>query len=825
MSRKEGGLALRARLPAAVCLWLAFCSNLLADERAGCSKDEGAAESAAVLERPWTVQDSVAVRYFVRNWNQPGFLDGQDDPVRFSPDGAHFFFVTLSSDLAVDRTVYEMWIYSRQDVEARIRASSAVSCGGVPPLRKVRMESSRPSLAGSAAIYLPKWDSNSTIVFVGTEGGESRRVFRYDIGTGTLIALTEPQYRIGESSGREYAVRGTTTLFETYHRAPSPGASHPVQRVDSEFLFETAGRYGEGDKSATHWRLNASYKGAPARVVAEGEIAHLSGAYRSEPAISPDERWAVVIYRPTGWSAPQSWQQYQFATAPYWFMLLDLQNGGQRPMLDSPTGNASVVLRQPWKAVQSAARGAAFWSADSRRILVLNTALPLDAEKPASRRTSFVVDYDVATGSTHVVDVVSTADRNVRATPTWVEEGRALRVAYEDIQTKERWERFYEFQGRQWKRGRARALTAPPAQNLKVELRQGLDEPPRMFASLGSKEIALTDEDNALRGVWRARPGLIQWTGPGGQPVTSELLRPRTTSPGKLPSLVIQFANTSRHSFFPDGLPGTADAAQPLVAEGYAVLKLTAAGGYGKAVDNELDEQFVTSTREFPAQVEMIDAAVSMLRSRGLVNEEPIGLIGFSRTGTYAYYVATHPGKIEVGAAIAFDSLTNGFGTYLNMAGLLDPRETRHFSLQFGNGKPFWQNKEGWLDASDLNLDRLRTPMLFSTTWNPVIYYAPETIGAFRLAQRPFEFLYYPGAGHGLQSPRQREAALQYTVDWMNFWLRGRERSSLEASAQFARWREIREEWEKVQAQEAAARDGVPRSTDSVSKAPLSGAR
>jgi dienelactone hydrolase len=767
-----------------------------------------AGDALASEGRDWTVQDSTSVRYFTTNWVHPGFVRGLDDPVQFAPDGAHFFFVTHRADLSTDRTIYEMWVYSTDAVKREIEAGSKSTASGLAPFRRVSMQSDRQSLDGAAAIYLPQWQTNTVVTFVGTEAHGLRRVFRYDIATGIQEPLTEPEYRLGESGGSEYTVRGNTTLFQTYFTQPRPRQAYPFQLVDSELLYELSGRDGPSDMSATHWRLHASYKGAPSRVVAEGALAFMYGAYHSEPSISPDERWAVMIYQPTDWGKPGEWSGYKFPTSAHRFMLLDLKSGLGRPLLESPTGAARVIKSKSFLRMQTAHRGEAFWSSDSRRVLVINAALPLDPGAPEHRDTSYVIDYDVETGKWTVVDVISSAGERLMARPIWEMEGRRLLVVYEKERKPIR-ERRYSFNGSRWGAATAKKEISPrPTPDLRVQIRQNANEPPRMIASIGHREIALTDEDPALRGVWRAAAESIKFSDSEGREVEAELLQPRDLSADRRPPLVVQFTNVESNLFFPDGLPGTADAAQPLVSRGFAVLKLPAAGGYGAGM--HVDASLMQTPKEFPAQVKQVDAAVDALRARKLISDAPIGLVGFSRTGAYVYYVATHPGTTRIGAAVVFDSITNGFGTYLHMAGTLGVDQVKHFSLQFGNGKSFWQNKEGWLDAPDFNLDRLQSPVIFHVTGNPATYYASETLGAFALAERPIEYRYYPGAGHALQSPRQREAAVQSTVDWMTFWLQGQQRDDRAAAEQFTRWQKIKEHWTEVQARESSERKSAP---------------
>src|SRR5688572_6566121 len=86
----------------------------------------GSCAAAAGQGRDWTAQDSLAVRYFVTDWAFPGFLaEARPDRevAKFSPDGRHFFFVSIRGDVAEDRTEYTLWIYSTQSVRQALRST------------------------------------------------------------------------------------------------------------------------------------------------------------------------------------------------------------------------------------------------------------------------------------------------------------------------------------------------------------------------------------------------------------------------------------------------------------------------------------------------------------------------------------------------------------------------------------------------------------------------------------------------------------------------------------------------------------------------------
>jgi dipeptidyl aminopeptidase/acylaminoacyl peptidase len=755
----------------------------------------GAEETA--VARNWTIEDSVQRRFVQTKRLHPYDHASRDEDVaHFSPDGEHFFVISFRGDLSSDQTVFELSVYSTGEVHRALQ-SGGKAARDIPPRRALQMRSGGRFLHDFAAIYLPEWRGNDTITFVGTQGRESRRIYQYNIASGDLSALSEANHWIADTGGGEYTVRGSSTMFRTQYTEEPTAPSYPFQVLSSELLYTMSGRDQRPALDATHWRFHASYKGAPSKVVAQGRIDYSRGSYVGGPWISPDEHWAVMLYRPEGWTRPEWWSSYEFRAPALWYMLIDLQAGTARPISDAPLGSALI------KTSEGYGPGAAFWSSDSRHVLVANLAQRVAGhEGDEVRRKTYFLDHDVTTGRLTAVDEMPGAAQALLAA-SWKEEGRSLVVKLDQDERQRGQQYFYN--GKRWKATAAAAqphAANPSPKPFSIVVEQSGESPPALVVTASGKRLLL-QEAESLQARRLAPREHVRWTDPSGKPAEGFLITPQKSGGQGSAPVVVQFMNTPSDVFAPDGMPGTCDVAQSLVNEGFVVLQLVAAGGYGAGVS--MDVSIFQNPNELPAQVARIDAAMDMLRARGILADAPIGLTGFSRTGLYVYYVATHPGRTRVGAAIVCDSITNGFSEYIHSAGLYGADETQHYSLQFGNGKAFWENKQGWLDAPDLSLERLRAPILFHTHGNPITSGATATVGALLLARRPFEFHYYPDAGHIITSPRQQAAAMQATVDWMRFWLQNQKPNATEDAERFSRWQRIRAEWESVSKDESTA--------------------
>lgn len=751
----------------------------------------------------WTIETSVNLRYFVTNDSDPGSVTlptPGDAPAHFSPDGAHFFFLSWHGDLEHDQTVYDLWIYDTAEVSRALRAGDKAGPSGMPPLRKVTLRSGFPGDFRPAAIYMPVWETNSTITFAGTEGRETRRVYRYDILTAHLTPLTERQYLLPDMGGNTYSVRGRTVMFQTFATPPVTSLKDYPRAIIGEGSLARAYDPQDLDYSEYH----VSYQGRAARTVAQAEIGY--GLYG--PWISPDEKWAVVVYPPKDAAQPAEWSAYDPSLQSHLrFMLVQLESGVVYPMLHAPAGPWMAFNVEPSNPIGES--HAAFWGSDNRHVLLINAALPLDDRKPERLNTSYVLDFDVMTLQWKAVDTIYREPGRQVSHARWLEEGRSVLVSYENKERQPAGSKVYRFAAGGWSAGAMKQgphrENVNPGRPFTVRLIESANDPQRIVASDGKNELTLTDRDPVLDGVWRAPVEAIDWKDDTGNWVHSLLMLPRDFSRASPPPLIIQWSDSQNpaNAFRPDGEPGTGFAAQALAAQGFVVLQTEPSSSFLNAQTSEghavaaLDY----TPQEGPAQVARLDQTMRMLKARGVTADAPIGLIGFSRSGYHVQYLATHPGGTRIGAGVVFDSITYGFADYVLQAGFRGRKETQHYGQQYGNRGAFWVNKEGWMDAPEFNLEKLTTPMLFTINGPPI--WAVNTVGAYQLAWRPFEYQNFSSASHLHKASAQRAAAMQSTVDWMNFWLKGRERP--DAADQYARWRQIKADWEQTQMEEAQA--------------------
>ena len=749
--------------------------------------------------RDWTVRDSIAVRYVVSDQELPGSLGLADfsKSIVVSPDGRHFFFVTRSGDLACDCNRYELKVFAVNDVKGSIgRAGSAMP----EALCSVVMQSSRGE--GYEGIREARWLDARTVAFLGVEGVNSREVYRLDIESRKTQKLTE-----GSADVEAYSIQHDLVLHTRLFKEPKKVLDrYPVVPVAGTELDELLGAY-DG-----HYELFAAAGGRHATRLASS----LSHDFSSWPA--PNGRFAVVAFGPD--EERKEWEAYEFGRPglKIWgargrFLLLDTQSGAMQTMIDAPIGKAT---RYGWYTAPTA-----LWSPDGSKVVLVNTALPLSEDPEQRRNTSFIVEYDVRTGRWTQVDALFggashlSVDAVRWATAAWLEPGRRFLVTYTAQSGENPQQPRYGRVGGAVYTRTAKGWTVKPApdtvnipalpaaalrKDLKVFVRQSANDPPMVMASTAAGEAPLTPADPVLDRAWRARMEPVRWQERDGREAHGGLLLPRSREGAEPPPLVIQAYHYEPNIFWPDGSAATAYAAQPLVGAGFAVLFMQIPG---------VDQPDVAGTlAEGVGFVERIDAAVTALSERGLIDAKRVGLVGFSRGGFLTYYAVTHPGTTQLRAAIDADGWTASYGEYVINAAISAPggASNRTFEAQYGGTGTFWRNKERWLEhAPAFNVDRARTPILFTGNKQAGALWNVETVGAFRLNRRPFELQIFPDGDHQLQRPRERLASLEATVDWMGFWLLEREDAAPEKSEQYARWRKIRSDWQTVQGEEDSA--------------------
>jgi hypothetical protein len=112
-----------------------------------------------------------------------------------------------------------------------------------------------------------------------------------------------------------------------------------------------------------------------------------------------------------------------------------------------------------------------------------------------------------------------------------------------------------------------------------------------------------------------------------------------------------------------------------------------------------------------------------------------------------------------------------------------------------GFGGP--ETQSSFCEALAANLAQVRAPLLLQVPDHEFIYDLPDYV-RLREADRPEEMYVFPDEYHVKYQPLHKLVAGERVIDWFRFWLKGEEDASPEKAEQYARWRALRQQAERV---------------------------
>jgi hypothetical protein len=713
--------------------------------------------SAETIGRDWVVSDSIAVRYFGAGVGDWGIV-ASEPAIQASPNGHYFFVLSWRGDLVCECVIHTLEVFDAQRVRGWLKGHKPTSL----PLEALRSIEMRGGKRGaSSPMRRVRWSKDGTAIeFIGVDDEIKDQIYRLDVPSGELRALTNEPSRKGE-------VFRTSDVLLYLRRVPLDLSGKTAVPI-----LEAAPRNALGDIQFRRWPILeqdewvASYHGAEPWIFPSWFPSDM------EPWFSPDGRRAVfsTMYEP-----------------PDRYVIADFENHQVEVLSEvgplAPNSDDLSVKNVPPQV---------FWTRDSKQVIVVNTTLPRgSASSPAPPGN--VAVYDLESRAWQTLEAIKWADGRQVRLAGWLKPDEEFLIAHER-NGRPTVGAVYTRNGNQWK-GRTVPASVGLVASKKVELPAGLkvavresaNEPPVLFASEGGREGALSKPDPALDGVWWARLDPFTWQLPNGTSQTGGLSLPRNMQSGTPVPLVVQVDMYYPDLFLPDGALPTGFARQALVAKGIAVL-----------VVPTRDLSMDIATHDGPAFVARMEPAVEALARQGVVDPKRVGIIGHSRTGYLTHYAITHPGRVQPIAAEIWDSVTGSFPEYLEEAA-----HTNYTgSFERVNGGSFWQSKVEWLKEDVLfNVDRVQAATLFVETGMPDEIRTASgpglvtllTLGAYQAAGRPVDYLSIRNSGHLMTRVHQHGPAMEVTVDWMRFWLKGEEDPAAEKSEQYARWRLIRQ--------------------------------
>ena len=279
----------------------------------------------------------------------------------------------------------------------------------------------------------------------------------------------------------------------------------------------------------------------------------------------------------------------------------------------------------------------------------------------------------------------------------------------------------------------------------------------------------LYDPNVALRAV--APPTVEHLSIPYGnvRTVAGVLLTPHRHLGARLPLFIMYyhcpgFLRGGMGDEFPFG---------PMTDAGFAVVCLT----YGpmKAADTAIDN--------YEAAQASIEAVVSTLDRRGLIDPRRIGMGGLSFGSEVTMWMAMKTRLLAAAAIASPQPSPSGFWQ-VAIRGRDAPEQYR---TRWKAGTPD-EDPEGWRRISpEMNVPRIKAPLLMQLPEQEIAsamqFYARMTNTA-----TPVELYAFPNESHLKLQPRHRYAVYRRNLDWFRYWLQGYRESDPATDAQYRRW-------------------------------------
>ena len=732
--------------------------------------------SAQQAKKSFTVADEIALALF----DDP---NGGPAEMLFSPDGEYFVVKVERGRSDIDRVEDAVRFYRTQDVNYFLGHSEAPHPSPVWTIARTAKE--------GGIIGGWRWLADSSgIAFLEPNENGNHRLVLADLRKKNVELLTSP-----------------TEVVQAFDI-----------RDRQHYVYAVAGQAGKGKRKAEHEAASVVGTGRSlfelilpddpitARIAPTStSLWAVLGSKRFEVkndgvplanfgtvALSPDGRYLIttlpVVDVPSSWEAlypPPTFTvltnhihagHYDAKTSHvHQYVRIDLQIGSIQPLTDAPLADDAGWLAQ----------GDPSWANDGHEILLPNTFLRSKANVPSR---PCVAVLEVSSGASTCVELLK-----AHITEKIVEEGYHIvfgarfaggtdhvLVAY--ISHEDQSFRTTDYQRRDdtWQAVKELLGSFPAEQNgLGVRVEQGLNDPPMLVATNRAISRVIWDPNPQLKNIELGQASVYTWKDKEGREWKGGLYKPVNYKPGHRYPLVIQTHGFSESEFRPSGMFPTAFAARALAAMGIMVLQ-TWEGVAGANCP-------IVTTEEGPCAVAVFESATKQLVLEGLVDQEKIGIIGFSRTCFYVTELLT-TGTPHLMAASITDGVMFDYLQYVLFMDRISSEADRVIGAP-----PFGEGLQQWLKRSPgFRLDKIDTPLLVVGEGPSRLLSMWQPYAGLRYLHKPVDLIMLNTDEHVLTNPAVRMASQGGTVDWFRFWLQGYEDPDPAKQEQYKRWRGLR---------------------------------
>jgi dipeptidyl aminopeptidase/acylaminoacyl peptidase len=743
----------------------------------------------ATAERRFTVEDDIRMVVFRRP-----FSDVADGEI-FSPDGRYFTVSTERGLVRQNRVEGTLRVFRTKDVRVFLRGADISS--EPSPFWVIRKSPYKDGPIITQICWLA--DSSGIAFLAKTETGNDR-LFLADLKTRHLQPLTPENQQVHSFDIRDrnhfvYSIE--SPAIRERLEAQNNAAMIVATGWDLTRLLFPASTTNFHDLSEL-WavvngkRFRVQYKSTAQPI-------HLYYRGRDSLALSPDGRFVVTVLAVS--TIPSEWETLYRPPKPgYWaritagkqdldaldgleyvsqYVLIELSTGAVRVLVNAPIGDTAG-----WSGLANAA-----WSFDGRFVALSNTFLPPPGQAPTDQPLQpcvAIVDLSNSRLSC-VVRLKAEYEDNFRIIENVHfarNSGAVLILDFEEedaskgvVQVAES---YLRSAGGTWAPIQTSERSATAEDPIEVSVKQSLNDPPVLVA---------TDKTTGIsRMIWNPNPEFkdiklgdayaFSWKDKNGRDWIGGLYKPPGYVRGRRYPLVIQTHGFAPKYFLPSGLFPSAFAARELAAAGILVLQVQ-------------DCHPSSALEEGLCNVSGYEAAVENLVEEGLVDQDRVGIVGFSRTCYYVLQALTDS-TVRFKAASITDGINAGYWQYMMATASAGAGFLRDMEALNG-GRPLGAGLQQWLERSPtFNMDKVRAPLLVVANGRSNILFMWEAYAALYLLDKPVELILLRDGTHVMSNPSQRRASQGGTVDWFRFWLNSEEDPEPAKTKQYIRWRDLR---------------------------------
>jgi len=762
--------------------------------------------SAIAQQQPFTVRDSIEMTTL----SDPNALV-QNSRAKFSPDGKHFLVVATRGILKSDQLESCLMVFETSGIgfikHETTQISKQPKC-----LVKVGVIPHVPHGIISEA----RWSADSqSIYFLGQGQQAERYLYRVDIRLGKVDQLSPTGYDILQFDFAKNAVIYVAS-HPTSRNAPfGDGYGQTINRDARDItgmslhsvLFPGTSWSAEMDLQV--WVKVGEERATmiaaiPKPLSRDADLGH------NVFALSPDGSKAVTLVPvrtvPLDWDSYEpaqgfeTWKIHAENTDPStisgsWhplkqYALIDLHKKEIVPLVKAPTGTA-LGYYDSLKAV---------WSENSRRLLLTDTFMPIGsagAELLAHPlRPCAIASIDLVQESTRCI--VPSRREEMEASPSlgaWRVVDLSFGTTSDEVSAtfllpqQKTVVETYQDTSRGWvglSNDSKRRITTKRDQKIEVYVRQGLNDPPTLWAKSVATEdqVQVWDPNPELMHISYGEASMYHWKDSSGYEWSGILVKPVGYVKGQRYPLVIQTHGYSDWAFVTDGYAPSAMAARPLASAGITVLQ----------TDYRHDIQL--SPQEAGIEADKFESAVRQLDVDGLVDTTRVGVIGFSHTCWQVEATLINKPTLFKAATMA-DGIDNSYIQYHLFA---TAAETRSEFDRANGGPPVGtEGLKKWLAlAPGFRLDEVKAAVRLESYGEGAPLAEWEIYSSLRNQGKAVDMIYIPSGEHILQKPLERMASQQGNVDWFRFWLQDYEDPDPSKAEQYKRWESLKRQTSTV---------------------------